>query len=77
MDNKSKLNQQSKTEYGTMTAKLDANGDYQKQAGASAANSATTSSATTSSTTSSTKKTTAPSANKTLTAKFDANDDYS
>ena len=86
----------SKSEYGTMTAKMDANNDYSsKTAGASATSGATSGTSATSATsanmnelsklakqsqtgnaTSSTSGKTGM-ANQTLTAKYDANGDYS
>ena len=84
----------SKSEYGTLTAKMDANNDYSSKttgtSGTSATSSTTTASATSadmnklsklakqSQTGSSTSATSSKSAmaNQTLTAKYDANGDY-
>ncbi|QDR80350.1 hypothetical protein [Sporomusa termitida] len=88
MQNKQNKQAESKQQYGTLTAKLDANNDYASStAGTSATGSATSAdtnqlgklakqsqagSATSAATSSKSQK-----ANQTLTAKYDANGDYS
>jgi hypothetical protein len=81
----------SKSEYGTLTAKMDANNDYSSGTSGTSATSGTTSAnlkelsklsqqsqtGSTTSATSSAKNSKTNLANQTLTAKYDANGDYS
>ncbi len=83
--------EQSKSEYGTLTAKMDANNDYSSSTSGTSGTSATSStsanmselsklaqqSQTTGSTASAANNSKQAKANQTLTAKYDVNGDYS
>lgn len=79
--------EQSKSEYGTLTAKMDANNDYSSSTTGTSATSSTSANMSelsklaqqsqTTSSTSSANSSKQEKANQTLTAKYDANGDYS